>query len=76
MVDSKAIMALIGTEMNYVEDEIGSQFVFKNPNEKGKCGCGESFHIWFLTFILETVKYKYFPQKLWIIYRDKNCCKY
>lgn len=45
MVDSKAIMALIGTEMNYVEDEIGSQFVFKNPNEKGKCGCGESFHI-------------------------------
>lgn len=45
VVDSKAIMALIGTEMNFVEDELGSQFVFNNPNEKGKCGCGESFYI-------------------------------
>ena len=32
VVDNKAIMALIGTEMNYVEDELGSQFVFNNPN--------------------------------------------
>jgi hypothetical protein len=34
VVDSKAIMVLIGTEMDYVEDEIKSEFVFKNPNEK------------------------------------------
>jgi iron-sulfur cluster assembly accessory protein len=45
VVDNKAIMALIGTEMNFVEDELGSQFVFNNPNEKGKCGCGASFYI-------------------------------
>lgn len=39
-------MILVGTEMDYVEDEIKSEFVFKNPNQKGSCGCGESFHIW------------------------------
>ena len=43
-VDSKALMFLIGTEMDYVEDKLQSGFVFKNPNEKGRCGCGESFH--------------------------------
>jgi iron-sulfur cluster assembly protein len=45
IIDSKAIMALVGTEMNFVEDELGSQFVFNNPNEKGRCGCGTSFHL-------------------------------
>ena len=45
VIDSKAIMAVIGTEMVFAESEIGNQFVFNNPNEKGKCGCGESFHI-------------------------------
>lgn len=45
IIDSKALMALVGTEMNFVEDELGSQFVFNNPNEKGRCGCGTSFHL-------------------------------
>ncbi len=44
-VDSKALMFLLGTEMDYVEDKLQSGFVFNNPNEKGRCGCGESFHI-------------------------------
>ena len=46
IIDSKALMALVGTEMDYVENELGSEFVFNNPNEKGRCGCGESFHLW------------------------------
>lgn len=45
IVDSKAVMFLIGTEMHYEETDIQSGFVFKNPNEKGRCGCGESFHV-------------------------------
>ena len=45
IVESKALMFLIGTEMDFVDDEIKSEFVFNNPNEKGKCGCGESFHV-------------------------------
>ncbi|MBC6444939.1 MAG: iron-sulfur cluster assembly accessory protein [Alphaproteobacteria bacterium GM202ARS2] len=44
-IDPKAIMFLIGTEMDYVEEELESGFVFRNPNEKGRCGCGESFHV-------------------------------
>ena len=44
-VDSKALMFLIGTEMDYVEDKLQSGFVFNNPNEKGRCGCGESFRV-------------------------------
>jgi iron-sulfur cluster assembly protein len=45
VIDSKALMFLIGTELDYVEDKMSSSFVFKNPNEKGRCGCGESFHV-------------------------------
>jgi iron-sulfur cluster assembly protein len=45
IVDPKAVMFLIGTEMDYVEDKLKSGFVFNNPNEKGRCGCGESFHV-------------------------------
>ena len=45
IVESKALMFLIGTEMDYVDDDIKAEFVFNNPNEKGKCGCGESFHV-------------------------------
>lgn len=45
IVDSKALMVLVGTEMDYVEDDIRAEFVFRNPNAKGECGCGESFHI-------------------------------
>ncbi|MBC6497909.1 MAG: iron-sulfur cluster assembly accessory protein [Alphaproteobacteria bacterium GM7ARS4] len=44
-IDPKAVMFLIGTEMDYVEDDLESGFVFRNPNEKGRCGCGESFHV-------------------------------
>lgn len=45
VVDPKAVMHLIGTEMDFVEDKLGASFVFRNPNEKGRCGCGESFHV-------------------------------
>jgi iron-sulfur cluster assembly protein len=45
VIDSKALMFLLGTELDYVEDKMSSSFVFKNPNEKGRCGCGESFHV-------------------------------
>lgn len=45
LIDPKAIMFLLGTEMDYEEEQLSSGFVFKNPNEKGRCGCGESFHV-------------------------------
>ncbi|MBN67096.1 MAG: Fe-S cluster assembly scaffold SufA [Rickettsiales bacterium] len=45
IIDPKAIMFLIGTEMDYVEEKFKSGFQFSNPNEKGRCGCGESFHV-------------------------------
>lgn len=44
-VDPTAIMFLLGSEMDYTEDKLQSGFVFRNPNEKGRCGCGESFHV-------------------------------
>ena len=44
-VDPKASLFLIGTQMDYVEGELESGFKFVNPNEKGRCGCGESFHV-------------------------------
>ena len=44
-IDPKAIIYLLGTEMDYKEDKFSSQFVFKNPNETERCGCGESFKI-------------------------------
>ena len=45
LIDPKAVMFLIGTEMDFVQEELKSGFVFRNPNEKGRCGCGESFHV-------------------------------
>ena len=45
IVESKALMFLVGTEMDYVDNDIKSEFVFNNPNEKGRCGCGESFNV-------------------------------
>ncbi len=45
VIDNKALMYLIGTKMDYVEDEIKSEFIFTNPNSKGSCGCGESFNV-------------------------------
>ena len=44
-VDSAAIMYLLGTEMDYKQEELSSSFVFNNPNETERCGCGESFKI-------------------------------
>ena len=43
LIDPKAIMYLLGTEMDYKKQQFSSQFVFKNPNETERCGCGESF---------------------------------
>tara|TARA_Y100000768_G_C23710016_1_gene555316 strand:+ start:118 stop:453 length:336 start_codon:yes stop_codon:yes gene_type:complete len=40
-----AVMYLLGTEMDYKTDKFSSQFVFKNPNETERCGCGESFKV-------------------------------
>ena len=45
IVDSKALIFIVGMEMDYVDNEIKSEFVFNNPNAKGTCGCGESFHV-------------------------------
>src|SRR5438067_12159820 len=45
LVDPKAVMFIISTEMDYVEVKLQTGFVFRNPNEKGRCGCGESFHV-------------------------------
>ena len=44
-IDPGAIMYLLGTEMDYKKEELSSTFVFKNPNETERCGCGESFKI-------------------------------
>ena len=45
LIDPKAIMYLLGTEMDYKKGELSTTFVFKNPNETERCGCGESFKI-------------------------------
>lgn len=45
LIDPKASMFVFGTEMDYSDDQIQAGFVFRNPNEKGRCGCGESFHV-------------------------------
>ncbi len=42
-IDPSAIMYLLGTEMDYKQEQFSSTFVFKNPNETERCGCGESF---------------------------------
>lgn len=45
LVDRKASLYLIGTIMDYETKAMSAGFVFVNPNEKGRCGCGESFHV-------------------------------
>ena len=42
LIDPKAVMFLIGTEMDFKRDKLSSRFVFSNPNQKEACGCGES----------------------------------
>ncbi len=44
-IDPTAVMFLLGSEMDYQEDKFQSGFVFINPNEKSRCGCGESFNV-------------------------------
>ena len=44
-IDPAAVMYLLGTEMDYKKEEFSSSFVFNNPNESERCGCGESFKI-------------------------------
>ena len=45
LIDPSAVMYLLGTEMDYKKEELSSTFLFKNPNETERCGCGESFKI-------------------------------
>jgi iron-sulfur cluster assembly protein len=45
LIDPSAILFLLGTEMDYRSDKLSSGFVFKNPNQTGACGCGESVEI-------------------------------
>jgi len=45
LIDPKAVMYLLGTEMDYKTDKLSSQFVFTNPNQTGSCGCGESVNL-------------------------------
>ncbi|MFM7083496.1 MAG: Fe-S cluster assembly scaffold SufA [Hyphomicrobium sp.] len=45
LIDPQAILYLLGSEMDFKTDTFSSQFVFKNPNQKSQCGCGESVHL-------------------------------
>lgn len=45
VIDSKALFSIVGSEMDWLDDKISSRFIFKNPNSKGTCGCGESFMV-------------------------------
>ena len=45
IIDPKAVLYLLGTEMDYKSDKLSAQFVFNNPNQKGSCGCGESVNL-------------------------------
>ena len=42
LIDPKAVLFLLGTEMDYKADKLSAQFVFNNPNQTSACGCGES----------------------------------
>ena len=45
IIDPKAVLYLLGTEMDYKVDKLATQFVFNNPNQQGSCGCGESVNL-------------------------------
>jgi iron-sulfur cluster assembly protein len=45
LIDPKAVLFLLGTEMDYKIDKLSAQFVFNNPNQTGACGCGESVQL-------------------------------
>jgi len=44
-IEPAALMHVVGTTMDFAEDELAAEFVFHNPNAKGTCGCGESFNV-------------------------------
>merc|ERR1711994_1215386 len=44
-IDKKAQLSILGTEMDFIETKLSSEFVFNNPNISGTCGCGESFSV-------------------------------
>jgi iron-sulfur cluster assembly protein len=45
LIDPKAVMFLLGTEMDYKTEKLSAQFIFKNPNQTSACGCGESVQL-------------------------------
>ncbi len=45
LIDPKAVLFLLGTEMDYKAEKLSAQFVFKNPNQTSACGCGESVQL-------------------------------
>tara|TARA_A100001037_G_C15053249_1_gene591166 strand:- start:226 stop:585 length:360 start_codon:yes stop_codon:yes gene_type:complete len=45
LIDPMALIYLVGTEMDFIKEKLSSNFVFRNPNESGRCGCGESFNV-------------------------------
>jgi iron-sulfur cluster assembly protein len=45
LIDPMSVIYLVGTEMDFVQEKLGSNFIFRNPNETGRCGCGESFSV-------------------------------
>jgi len=45
LIDPKAVLFLLGTEMDYKTDKMAAQFVFNNPNQTSACGCGESVQL-------------------------------
>jgi iron-sulfur cluster assembly 1 len=45
LIDSRALLSIIGSRMDFVEDRLSARFVFDNPHVKGSCGCGESFSV-------------------------------
>ena len=45
MIDPKAVLFLLGTEMDYKTDKLSAQFIFNNPNQTSACGCGESVQL-------------------------------
>jgi len=45
LIDPKAVLFLLGTEMDFSSDKLSAQFVFNNPNQTGACGCGESVQL-------------------------------
>ena len=45
LIDPKSLAYLEGTELDYTREGLNEGFKFNNPNEKDRCGCGESFHV-------------------------------